>query len=98
MFRCSAVYQTGTYGAMGGARVNALPLPYGLPLPGNHIVAGGGGFAHLVHTLFHRHVYRMRLVGVKSLPGFELGDQGQVVAALAVQETGSSAATGLYIY
>ena len=28
MFRCSAVYQTGTYGAMGGARVNALPLPY----------------------------------------------------------------------
>ena len=28
MLRCSAVYLTGTYGAMGGARANALPLPY----------------------------------------------------------------------
>ena len=28
MLRCSAVYLTGTYGAMRGARVNALPLLY----------------------------------------------------------------------
>ena len=28
MLRCSAVYLTGTYGATGGARANALPLPY----------------------------------------------------------------------
>ncbi|MBR6219700.1 MAG: hypothetical protein IKQ80_03990, partial [Clostridia bacterium] len=28
MLRRSAVYLTGTYGAMGGARAMALPLPY----------------------------------------------------------------------
>ena len=28
MLRCSAVYLVGTYGATGGARANALPLPY----------------------------------------------------------------------
>jgi len=37
MVRCGAVYQTGTYGAMGGAMANALPLPNCLEM--NRIIA-----------------------------------------------------------
>ena len=36
MLRCSAVYLTGTYGAMGGARATTLPLPYWVKRRGLH--------------------------------------------------------------
>ena len=50
------------------------------------IVAGDRDTAHLMHALFHRHVYRVGLVGVESFAGIKLGDQGQVIGAVAVQE------------
>ena len=39
-----------------------------------------------MHPFFDRHMHRVGLVGVKGFPGVKLGNQGQVVGTVAVQE------------
>ena len=59
MLRCSAVYLTGTYGATGGARAFALPLPYYIrivvnvkSLFRNFVNFSLAYFAYLRYTMF----------------------------------------------